>query len=224
MTEDMEKEPILQMGSNKMIPRYVYVKPFTIKFPHRSEWKNGFQPDGKGGPIWYTDGSKTKNKKDTGAGVYWHGARRKLSFSLEQYTTVFQAEVYAINTCAVENLDREYRNRNIYILSDSQAAIKVLGKGQIISKLVWDCHQSLIQLARHSRVQLIWVPHNEGIAGNETADLLARTGSEHPFTGPEPACGIAIGVAKRAVRTGQREITQNNGNSQLDSNRQRDLY
>jgi hypothetical protein len=29
---------------------------------------------------------------------------------------------------------------------------------------------------------------------------LARTGSEHPFIGPEPACGISIGVAKKAVR------------------------
>jgi hypothetical protein len=41
---------------------------------------------------------------------------------------------------------------------------------------------------------------HEGIAGNETADHLARTGSEHPFTGPEPACGISFGVAKRAVK------------------------
>jgi hypothetical protein len=32
------------------------------------------------------------------------------------------------------------------------------------------------------------------------ADQLARTGSEHPFTGPEPACGISIGVTKKAVR------------------------
>jgi hypothetical protein len=40
----------------------------------------------------------------------------------------------------------------------------------------------------------------EGIVGNGTADLLARTGSEHQLTGPEPACGISIGVAKRAVR------------------------
>jgi hypothetical protein len=39
-----------------------------------------------------------------------------------------------------------------------------------------------------------------GTAGNETADLLARTGSEHQFTGPEPACGISFGVAKRGVR------------------------
>jgi hypothetical protein len=58
------------------------------------------------------------------------------------------------------------------------------------SELVWDCHQSLIQLARHNRVQPMWVPVHEGIAGNET-DLLARSGSEHPFTGPEPACGVS---------------------------------
>jgi hypothetical protein len=68
------------------------------------------------------------------------------------------------------------------------------------SKLVWDCHQSLIQLAKHNRVQLIWVPGHEDIVGNKTTDQLARTGSEHPFTGPEPACGISIGVAKKVVR------------------------
>jgi hypothetical protein len=27
-----------------------------------------------------------------------------------------------------------------------------------------------------------------------------KTGSDHPFIGPEPACGISIGVAKKAVR------------------------
>jgi hypothetical protein len=100
----------------------------------------------------------------------------------------------------IENLDRNYTNGNIYILSDSQAAIKALGNHQITSKLVWDCHQSLIQLARHKKVQLILVPSHEGIAGNETADQLARTGSEHPFIGPEPACGISVEVAKKAIR------------------------
>jgi ribonuclease HI len=58
----------------------------------------------------------------------------------------------------------------------------------------------LDKLAEHNTVQLIWVPGHKGIVGNETADQLARTGSEHPFIGPEPACGISTAVAKKAVR------------------------
>jgi ribonuclease HI len=44
------------------------------------------------------------------------------------------------------------------------------------------------------------MPGHEGIDGNKTVDQLARTGSENPFIGPEPAYGISIGVAKKAVR------------------------
>jgi hypothetical protein len=89
MIEDREKEPILKMGSDKMIPRQVYDKLFTIRFPDKREWRKVFQPDKKVGLIWYTDGSKTK--KALGAWVYCHRTRRKLSFRLGQYTTVFQA-------------------------------------------------------------------------------------------------------------------------------------
>jgi ribonuclease HI len=56
-----------------------------------------------------------------------------------------------------------------------------------------------MQLATHNRVQLILVPGHEGIVANETTDQLARTGSEHLFTGPEPACGISNVVAKKVV-------------------------
>jgi hypothetical protein len=61
----------------------------------------------------------SKINTGTGAGVYCYGTRWKLSFSLGQYTTVFQAEVYAIKACTDENIDKNYKNRNIYILSDS---------------------------------------------------------------------------------------------------------
>jgi hypothetical protein len=44
------------------------------------------------------------------------------------------------------------------------------------------------------------VPGHGDIVGNETAVRLARTGSQRPFIGPEPACGISVGVAKKPVR------------------------
>jgi hypothetical protein len=63
MTQDMEKEPILQMGSDCMIPRHVYDKTFMIRVPDRNERKKEFQPHRKGGLIWYTDGSKEQRGK-----------------------------------------------------------------------------------------------------------------------------------------------------------------
>jgi hypothetical protein len=69
--QNMKKEPLLQMGPDKMIPRQVYDNPFTISFPDRSTWKEGFQSDRMGELIWYTYGSKTN--KGTGAGVYCLG-------------------------------------------------------------------------------------------------------------------------------------------------------
>jgi hypothetical protein len=45
MTQDMKNEPILQMGSDKMILRHVCDKPFMIGIPDRSESKEGFQPN-----------------------------------------------------------------------------------------------------------------------------------------------------------------------------------
>jgi hypothetical protein len=68
------------MGTDKIIPRYVYGKPFIVSFPDRTKWKDGFQPDKKGGLIWHTDGSKIN--KGTGVGVCGYGTTQKLSFSL----------------------------------------------------------------------------------------------------------------------------------------------
>jgi hypothetical protein len=50
------------------------------------------------------------------------------------------------------NVEKGYTGRNIYILSDSQAAIKVLNNFQINSKQVWDWHQSLMRLAEHNSI------------------------------------------------------------------------
>jgi hypothetical protein len=71
ISRDMEHEPILQTGSDSMLPRYAYHKPFTVKFPEKYKWQNRFNQDNRGGLVWYTDGSKTN--KGTGGGVYRWG-------------------------------------------------------------------------------------------------------------------------------------------------------
>jgi hypothetical protein len=63
-SRDIERERILQMQSDKMLPRYAYHKPFTVKFPDKCEWWNGFNPDNKEGLVWYTDWSKTNKDGD----------------------------------------------------------------------------------------------------------------------------------------------------------------
>jgi hypothetical protein len=123
--------------------------------------------------------------------VYGYVTRQKLSFSLGKYTTVFQADMYGIKACAVDNLDRDNKNRNIYSLSGSQVAIKAPDNYQINSELVWYCHQTLVKLAKHNRVQMILVPEHEGIEGNETTDQMAKLGDECPLIRPEPYCGIS---------------------------------
>jgi hypothetical protein len=89
----------------------------------------------------YTDGSKING--GTEAGVYSHGIKQKFSFSLRQYTTAFQV----IKACAVDNIETGYLKSNIYIVSDSQAAIKALDSHE-----VWVCHQSLMILAERNNV------------------------------------------------------------------------
>jgi ribonuclease HI len=88
------------------------------------------------------------------------------------------------------------------ILSDNQTAIKVLHNIYINSKLVWDCHQTIVELAKRNRVQLAQLPGHAGIDGNEIAGQLAREGSSPLLTGPESALGICEGYRRNDQGTG----------------------
>ena len=113
----MKHVPILSMGSDMMLPRKAYQKPFTVKFPDKCEWHNRFNPNDNGGLVWYTERSKTN--KGTGAGVCRWGLRRERRFNLGLHTTVVQAEMYAIKACIMESIEKGYTGRNICILSNS---------------------------------------------------------------------------------------------------------
>jgi hypothetical protein len=72
-----------------------------------------------------------------------------------------------------------------------------------IYKVVWICHQFIMQLGKRDRVQLVWVPGHEGTDENEMADKLAKLQSECQFIVPEPACSISMIVARKAVKRGK---------------------
>jgi hypothetical protein len=57
-----------------------------------------------------------------------------------------QDEIYAIKAGVMENIEKDYTGRNIYILFNNLATVKALDSFQVNSKLVWDCHQSLVKL------------------------------------------------------------------------------
>jgi hypothetical protein len=83
--QDMMREPILQMGTDKITPRYAFHKPFTVRLPDRSDWDRGTVPIGKRGLIWYTDGSKT-NERYWSQGVWpWYEAEVQLQPRMAHY-------------------------------------------------------------------------------------------------------------------------------------------
>jgi ribonuclease HI len=100
----------------------------------------------------------------------------------------------------IENIDKDYTRRNSYILSNSPAAIQARNSFQIISKLVGECDHSLVKLAEHDRIQLVWVPGHMVIDGNEIADELARQYSSNPLTEPEPALSISAEITSVVIR------------------------
>ena len=86
------------------------------------------------------DGSKLDGR--VGAGFYAEypsNSPKQAFFHLEIYSTVFQAEVFAISEMAKNLLWEKMHNRNIVVLVDSQAAIKALIKCTVTSITVLNC-------------------------------------------------------------------------------------
>jgi ribonuclease HI len=66
-----------------------------------------------------------------------------------------------------------YSSKYVDLLSTASLCINLHVKG----------HQSLVKLAEHYRIKLIWVPGHKKIEENEISDQLDREGSSNPFTG-----------------------------------------
>lgn len=150
-----------------------------------------------------------------GAGVTGPGIN--FSVSMGKWPTVFQAEIYAIIECVKICLKRNYKNANICICSDSQAALNALKSKTYTSKLVWECVELLQQLSCRNKVNLYWVPGHCGIEGNEKADQLAKIGSSMQFIGPEPFFGISPCSLKMEFKNWVETKVQHNWKNTLNA-------
>ena len=92
------------------------------------------------------------------------------------HTTVFQAEIIAINEACKKFIDTKHRNMQyIKIFSDSQAAILALNSNTVTSSLVKQTIITLNLLADSTeRLEICWIKAHVGHEGNERADQLAR--------------------------------------------------
>ena len=123
----------------------------------------------------YTDGSKYNSQ--VGAGVYIHHkdlVLAELSFRLPNKSSVFQAEVFAINQAAIflQSLPNIFFTK---FFVDSQAALLALNNKSITSRLVGDTVHNLNLIPGNTR--LVWIKAHVGHDGNERADTLAKEGT-----------------------------------------------
>ena len=99
------------------------------------------------------------------------------NFYLGNNTTVFQAEVTAIEKSASWLSDNNYQLEKITFLTDSQAALNALNNLTKKSRTVEKCINALNKLGKYNMVHIKWVKAHIGIPGNECADYLAKNGS-----------------------------------------------
>jgi ribonuclease HI len=149
----------------------------------------------------YTDGSKLESE-DAGSGAVLEmdGETTSMSAFLGNTSTVFQAEVNAITMMTLTLLGKTVTNRDIFLFSDSQAAIRALGSDRIRLRTVQECVDRLNELGRRNKITISWIPGHEGVPGNEAADTAAKDGAGHTMFGPEPFLPLPLSHIKEQVK------------------------
>ena len=150
----------------------------------------------------YTDGSKINGRAGANFCIeYASGSQTDQNFfHLGKYTTVFQAEGFAIAEVAKKLIMEKILNEKIIILVDSQAAILAIQKNIVKSHTVLTCIKNLNILGKDNDVIIAWTPGHTGIQGNEKAVILAKAGSALNCLEPEPFIPILYASCRAAIK------------------------
>ena len=130
----------------------------------------------------FTDGSAENAVRNGGSGAYIRrsdGTTPSLSIPSGDLSSNYRAEVHALKAATELLIEEDCNQQNIVLLSNSLSALQSLTNGPTDSR-TQQLHNSLHTLSDNNRVVLQWVPAHVGIAGNETADRLAKAAAKLP--------------------------------------------
>ena len=138
------------------------------------------------GPKVYTDGSKIEGKVGAALSMWDNGVEtlvRKLK--LEQFCTVFQAELLALTRATWEI--KKHRTRGVFsIYSDSRSALESVTRGVSLHPLAVETRQNIRDaLELGKRIKLFWIKAHAGMEGNERADEYAKSAALGKKTRPD---------------------------------------
>ena len=158
-----------------------------------------------GDVISYTDGSVGANNCNGGAGgfIEWPSETetQEIKRPCGSKCSSYRAEMIAIKSileAIKEHDDSMPSDFNIWIFTDSQSSIERLqgGPGVQVENIAGDIWKLLIHLSRRHSTTLQWIPGHTDIAGNETADKLAKEASDMS----QQEVALDFSTVKAAVR------------------------
>jgi ribonuclease HI len=176
--------------------------------------------------ILYTDGSKNEQLNILGAGIYYttnfvKNQSKSFSWNLGAGIEVFDAELFAIEKAfKIAWEEKQPNTENIWIFSDSQAAIKRLQNqnlkpGQYYIKSIRNWLEKLLNI--NIKVYLEWVPGHMNITGNELADKAAKEGTKLQNKSLESY--ISLAFIKRKIKEATLEEWENSWNNSTKKGR-----
>ncbi|CAH2216320.1 jg27124 [Pararge aegeria aegeria] len=143
------------------------------------------------GAFIFTDGSKIKGKVGAAISV-WEGGGETKAIKLQQeqepFCTVFQAELYALDS---HIKDKNIQKSNLY--SDSKSSLDLLKKHTITHSLACSIRKNLIAIQKQGKaLHIFLVKAHVSVEGNEKVDHLAKEAALYKRTKADyDACPIA---------------------------------